>query len=67
MLPMQGTHEFLIISRHLDECTRANSGEDEQINHSYWKEGNTVQMISVQNVPAYQSKNSRFFIKTFSK
>ena len=67
MLPMQGAQEFLIISRHLDECTRANSEEDEQINHSYWKEGNTIQTISVQNIPAYQSKNSRFFIKTFAK
>ena len=67
MLPLQGAQEFLIKSRHLDECTRANSEEDEQINHSYWKERHTIQRISVQDIPAYQSKNGRFFIKTFSK
>ena len=67
MLPMQGAQKFLIIARHLDECARANSVEDEQINHSYWKEGNTIQTISVQPIPAYQIKNSRSFSKTFSK
>ena len=66
MLPLQGAQEFLIISRHLDERTRANSEEDEPINHAYWKEGNTIQTISVQDIHAYQSKNSRLFIKTFS-
>ena len=36
---MQRAQAFLIISRHSDECARADSYEVEQIDHSHWEKG----------------------------